>query len=133
MTTGFHFPPMISRAGRTGQSAGCIVSKTCLPHKRVPTCRKDIAGLFLPRQENMNPALQSVAAVDDRSTTPIFTAASPVNDDEQLLDSYSKTIAAVVNRVAPSVVNIPVLSGERGQGGGSGFIIARDGFILANS
>ena len=53
--------------------------------------------------------------------------------DNQLLDSYSKTIAAVVNRVAPSVVNIRVLSGERGQGGGSGFIIARDGFILTNS
>ena len=51
----------------------------------------------------------------------------------QLLDSYSKTIAAVVNRVAPNVVNIRVLSGERGQGGGSGFIIARDGFILTNS
>jgi len=53
--------------------------------------------------------------------------------DDQLLDSYSKTIAAVVNRVAPTVVNIRVLSGERGQGGGSGFIIARDGFILTNS
>jgi S1-C subfamily serine protease len=53
--------------------------------------------------------------------------------DEQLLDSYSQTIAAVVNRVAPSVVNIRVLAGERGPGGGSGFIIARDGFILTNS
>src|SRR2546423_4726326 len=53
--------------------------------------------------------------------------------DEELLDSYSRTIAAVVNRVAPTVVNIRVISGERGQGGGSGFIIARDGFILTNS
>jgi S1-C subfamily serine protease len=53
--------------------------------------------------------------------------------DDQLLDSYSQTIAAVVNRVAPSVVNIRVLSSERGMGGGSGFIIARDGFILTNS
>ena len=50
-----------------------------------------------------------------------------------LLDAYSQTIAAVVNRVAPSVVNIRVTSGERGPGGGSGFIIARDGFILTNS
>jgi S1-C subfamily serine protease len=54
-------------------------------------------------------------------------------DDNQLLDSYSRTIAAVVRRVAPSVVNIRVLSGERGTGGGSGFILARDGFILTNS
>ena len=53
--------------------------------------------------------------------------------DEHLLDAYSQTISAVVNRVAPSVVNIRVLSGERGTGGGSGFVLARDGFILTNS
>jgi S1-C subfamily serine protease len=53
--------------------------------------------------------------------------------DGHLLDAYSQTIAAVVHRVAPSVVNIRVLSGERGSGGGSGFILARDGFILTNS
>ncbi len=53
--------------------------------------------------------------------------------DAPLLDSYSQTIAAVVGRVAPSVVNIRVLSGELGTGGGSGFILARDGFILTNS
>lgn len=53
-------------------------------------------------------------------------------DDGELLDSYSQTIAAVANRVAPSVVNIRV-EGRRGAGGGSGFIIARDGFILTNS
>ena len=39
--------------------------------------------------------------------------------DDQLLDSYSRTISAVVNRVAPKVVNIRVISGARGQGGGS--------------
>jgi S1-C subfamily serine protease len=60
-------------------------------------------------------------------------SASAGYGDDELLDSYSRTIAAVVNRVAPTVVNIRVLSGERGQGGGSGFIIARDGFILTNS
>ena len=53
--------------------------------------------------------------------------------DDQLLDSYSKTIAAVVNRVAPSVVNIRVANHEGRAGGGSGFLIARDGFILTNS
>ncbi|MEO7167868.1 MAG: trypsin-like peptidase domain-containing protein [Spartobacteria bacterium] len=53
--------------------------------------------------------------------------------EARLLDSYSQTIAAVVRRVAPSVVNIRVLSGERGPGGGSGFVLARDGFILTNS
>jgi S1-C subfamily serine protease len=65
-----------------------------------------------------------------------FSIAPPASSDHhdgELLDSYSRTIAAVVNRVAPTVVNIRVLSGERGPGGGSGFIIARDGFILTNS
>ena len=55
------------------------------------------------------------------------------DEDGQLLDSYSQTVAAVVNRVASSVVNIRVETAERGAGGGSGFIIARDGFILTNS
>src|SRR5450432_1343242 len=64
---------------------------------------------------------------------PSVRAVEPIATDDQLLDSYSKTIAAVVNRVAPSVVNIRVTSGDRGPGGGSGFMLARDGFILTNS
>src|SRR6266478_1072976 len=59
-------------------------------------------------------------------------APAPSADDDALLDSYSRTIAAVVNRVAPSVANIRV-QGARGAGGGSGFLIAPDGFILTNS
>jgi S1-C subfamily serine protease len=71
-------------------------------------------------------------ALDSVQDSPAGTQMRAASD-QILLDDYSKTIAAVVNRIAPSVVNISVLSGERGQGGGSGFIIARDGFILTNS
>jgi S1-C subfamily serine protease len=53
--------------------------------------------------------------------------------DDELLDAYSKTISAVVSRVAPSVVNIRVTTRNGRSGGGSGFIIARDGFMLTNS
>lgn len=64
--------------------------------------------------------------------SPLNRVASLPRSDIELLDEYSRTIAAVVKRVAPSVVNIRVASGERGQGGGSGFIVAHDGFILTN-
>lgn len=68
---------------------------------------------------------------DERASSVAPSAAGA--SDDQLLDSYSQTIAAVVNRVGPSVVNIRVTSREGRAGGGSGFIIARDGFILTNS
>jgi S1-C subfamily serine protease len=73
-----------------------------------------------------------VAALHE-SDAPLNFAAELVPGDGELLDAYSQTISAVVNRVAPTVVNIRVISGERGQGSGSGFVIARDGFILTNS
>ena len=76
--------------------------------------------------------ITTINAPDSAQDSLVGTQLRPAHD-QILLDDYSKTIAAVVNRIAPSVVNISVLSGERGQGGGSGFIIARDGFILTNS
>ena len=58
---------------------------------------------------------------------------SPPLPDDELLDAYSKTIGAVARRIAPSVVNIRVMSQNGRAGGGSGFVIAPDGFILTNS
>ena len=75
------------------------------------------------------PSITPILAQDEPTLAPT----SPNTGDEALLDSYSKTIAAVVNRVAPSVVNIRVVNRDGRSGGGSGFIIARDGFILTNS
>jgi len=61
-------------------------------------------------------------------------------DDSLLLDEYSRTVVAAVDRVAPAVVNIDIkhqLNSRRGPrevgGSGSGFVIAPDGFILTNS
>ena len=64
------------------------------------------------------------SASDDASTEP---------RDDALLDSYSQTISAVARRVSPSVVNIRVTNKKGRAGGGSGFVIARDGFILTNN
>jgi S1-C subfamily serine protease len=67
---------------------------------------------------------------------PVLATPSPAPNDAELLDEYSKTVASVVERVAPAVVNIRVEHQTRrgpGQAGGSGFVIAPDGFVLTNS
>ncbi len=64
---------------------------------------------------------------------PVSSTPASLPSDAELLDAYSQTVAAAVSLVAPSVVNIRITNGQHGQGSGSGFIIARDGFILTNS
>ncbi|HXR08106.1 MAG TPA: trypsin-like peptidase domain-containing protein [Candidatus Acidoferrum sp.] len=66
-------------------------------------------------------------------------ATMPEADDE-LLDSYSRTVSRVVEKVRPTVVNIRTQSlsperpnGKESGGSGSGFVIAPDGYILTNS
>jgi S1-C subfamily serine protease len=60
---------------------------------------------------------------------------SVAGSDAALLDSYSRTVSAVAQRVAPAVVNLRVNNGRRrvSQQGGSGFAITPDGYILTNS
>jgi S1-C subfamily serine protease len=53
-------------------------------------------------------------------------------DDAQLLDAYSRTVVSVAEKTSSSVVKIDAVH-RRGPGGGSGFVFARDGFILTNS
>ena len=53
-----------------------------------------------------------------------------------LLDAYSSAVVSAVARAAPSVVHVGVsFAGRRrrGEGGGSGFVLTPDGFVVTNS
>jgi S1-C subfamily serine protease len=57
-------------------------------------------------------------------------------DDEEILDAYSRAVMGVVEAVSPSVVHVQV-RGNRGghtaQGSGSGTILSPDGIVLTNN
>jgi len=82
-----------------------------------------------------------VRALNDNNNFMVADEPAPLPaSDGELLDSYSRTVTSVVDKVRPTVVNIRVhhLNRERGGrldsgGSGSGFIIAPDGYILTNS
>jgi S1-C subfamily serine protease len=68
-----------------------------------------------PHQESRRPAKRSAS------------------DDADLLDAYSEAVIRVVENVSPAVISVS--GGEAGGrgGGGSGFIIAPDGYAITNS
>jgi len=56
------------------------------------------------------------------------TLRSEADPASALLDAYSQAVIHVVERVSPSVVNV-----RRGRSGGSGVIVAPDGYALTNA
>jgi S1-C subfamily serine protease len=64
----------------------------------------------------------------------VSSTASPEAPDVALLDAYSQSVVDAVERAAPSVVHVSVQTeGRRRDGGGSGLVLAPDGFLLTNS
>ena len=60
-----------------------------------------------------------------------------VSADEDALDAYSRVVSTVAQNLAPSVANLRVSRRMRGgryvDGGGSGFVITPDGYLLTSA
>jgi S1-C subfamily serine protease len=97
-------------------------------HYKFVSLRKEIVMLS-EFQPVWSPALFENPSISPPANGDLVT-------DDQLLDAYSATVSGAAASVAPAVANIQVKSpsiGRRGEGGGSGFFIAPDGFLLTNS
>jgi S1-C subfamily serine protease len=75
--------------------------------------------------------------LDDDPSTLSGGAPQPVEpiDDHTLLDSYSRAVTDVADRLGPTVVKLDIWRRDKAQraGSGSGVIVAPDGLVLTNS
>jgi S1-C subfamily serine protease len=58
-------------------------------------------------------------------------SSSPLPDDGEALDAFSRVVVQVAEALRPAVVNLRAMGG-RGGGGGSGILFTPDGFLLTN-
>ncbi|MBI2070665.1 MAG: trypsin-like peptidase domain-containing protein [Elusimicrobia bacterium] len=58
-----------------------------------------------------------------------------VDQEEGLLDAYSRTVSQAAQTISPTVVNIEIRRGSdpRSHGAGSGFIFTSNGYIITNN
>ncbi|MDB6054482.1 MAG: serine protease [Verrucomicrobiales bacterium] len=94
----------------------------------------------IPKPSQSERPNEGVSLLSSFSPEPPDAFVPEAPDDDQLLDSYSRTISGVVQKVKAAVVNIRVQhpgrrdrGGQESGGSGSGFVITPDGFILTNS
>ena len=85
-----------------------------------------LAGCDGGDDDESTPATTATQTVTVRESTPTETAAAPAPD-------RAGSLAAAVERVLPSVVNVQTTSFGGGKGEASGVILQRDGLILTNN
>ena len=83
-------------------------------------------------------ALAGCSGGDEESTPPVSTATRTVTVSEPAVtqtapDAATGSLADVVARVLPSVVNVRTKSFGGGEGDGSGVVLDRDGIIVTNN
>ena len=97
-----------------------------------------MAASTMVRDRDFQIALLGSGASSEKSQNGI----SAAREDGELLDSYSRAVTGVVDRVGPAVVHVHVRqkagAGSRQQrpeaeASGSGVIVAPDGFVVTNS
>jgi S1-C subfamily serine protease len=74
--------------------------------------------------------------VDDPAATPQGAGSRPqaaAAADADLLDSYSRAVISVVQKISPAVVSVTGPRNDPHGGMGSGFLLTPDGYALTNS
>ena len=106
-------------------------------HDRVPSYRVSYVSRRRPGwNETVSAQILQIAdyQADESSTRPADASRS---GDVEALDAYSRTVAGVVERLAPSVASLRVLRrtprGRVPAGAGSGVVLTPDGFILTSA
>jgi S1-C subfamily serine protease len=81
----------------------------------------------------LDTSLLHILDPQEREAAP--SPAPPRDDDDELLDAYSRTVSSVAEAIGPTVVRVDARKSRASQGGGtgSGVIISPDGLILTNS
>jgi serine protease Do len=88
-------------------------------------------------QERPGPAAAADGRIDPSPIVPEAEQALAAETEAEALDAYSRTVAGVAERLAPSVANLRVLRNtRRGRvpaGAGSAVVLTHDGFLITSA